>query len=498
MEEKDEIVISLSDVWNIIKKNAAFIIVVTLICAIGSFFITRYFIPKLYTSSIQLYVDTSNDDENKNNLNILSEQTYAQNLVATYIKMLNTNTFYTELSEHINNKYTAKQLSEMVSFSSDEKTEIFDAKVTTSSPNDSKLIADAVGKVAPEAISRLKSKATLKIVDYAQLPTAPSSPNEIKNVIIAMIAGLVISVGISLLRAFLDKKMRYNEEMTMIGDIPILAAIPKFDAVNKSNKKKIRGSQYEKYPKRGSFQDVKLNAEAVGFQIKESYKKARTNIAYSIVKKGCKMVSITSSSKSEGKTITAVNIAIALAQQVDTRVLIIDCDLRRPRIQSVLEIPVDKGITNYLNFECEVSDIVYTSKLDNLDAICCGTIPPNPSELLSSDNMKELIKELSKQYDYIIFDTPPIGVVIDALPIIKQTDGVVVIVRDNVTDIRDYKKQLIFSNAPKLILSVLYLMMLSLSVNANTAEDTNTVTTANTAINFLLEGCSFGEKNVCK
>lgn len=200
------------------------------------------------------------------------------------------------------------------------------------------------------------------------------------------------------------------------------------------------------------------------------------------------MVSITSSSKSEGKTITAVNIAIALAQQVDTRVLIIDCDLRRPRIQSVLEIPVDKGITNYLNFECEVSDIVYTSKLDNLDAICCGTIPPNPSELLSSDNMKELIKELSKQYDYIIFDTPPIGVVIDALPIIKQTDGVVVIVRDNVTDIRDYKKQLIFSNAPKLILSVLYLMMLSLSVNANTAEDTNTVTTANTAINFFVRG----------
>lgn len=121
------------------------------------------------------------------------------------------------------------------------------------------------------------------------------------------------------------------------------------------------------------------------------------------------MVSVTSSAKSEGKTITAVNIAIALAQQVDTRVLIIDCDLRRPRIQSVLEIPVDKGITNYLNFECEVSDIVYTSKLGNLDAIFCGTIPPNPSELLSSDNMKELIKELSKQYDYIIFDTTPIA-----------------------------------------------------------------------------------------
>lgn len=240
MEERDEIIISLSDIWNIIKRNAAFIIVVTLICAIGSFFITRYFIPKSYTSSIQLYVDTSNDNENQNSYNVLSEQTYAQNLVATYIKMLNTNTFYSELSEHINNKYTAKQLSEMVYFSSDEKTEIFDAKVTTSSPNDSKLIADAVGEIALEAISRLKSKATLKIVDYAQLPTAPSSPSEKKNVIIALIAGLVITVGISLLRAVLDKKMRYNEDMTMIGDIPILAAIPKFDAVNESNGKKKR------------------------------------------------------------------------------------------------------------------------------------------------------------------------------------------------------------------------------------------------------------------
>ncbi len=240
MEEKDEIVMSLTDIWNIIKRNAAFIIVITLICAVGSFFITRYFIPKSYTSSIQLYVDTSTDSENKTNYNILSEQTYAQNLVNTYIKMLNTNTFYTELSEHINNKYTAKQLSEMISFSSDEKTEIFDAKVTSSSPNDSKLIADAVGEIAPEAISRLKSKATLKIVDYAQLPTVPSSPSEKKNVIIALIAGLVISVGISLLRAFLDKKMRYNEDLTMIGDIPILAAIPKFDAVNESNGKKKR------------------------------------------------------------------------------------------------------------------------------------------------------------------------------------------------------------------------------------------------------------------
>ena len=192
--------------------------------------------------------------------------------------------------------------------------------------------------------------------------------------------------------------------------------------------------------KKNTVNDIKLNTDSVGFQIRESYKKARTNIIYSIVKKGCKKIAFTSSAKSEGKTITAVNIAIALAQQVDTRVLIVDCDLRRPRVQSVLDINIGNGITNYLNFECDISSIINKTKISNLDAICCGTIPPNPSELMTSDNMKELINTLSNKYDYIIFDTPPVGIVIDSIPVIKQADGVVMIVRDNVTDITEYKK----------------------------------------------------------
>lgn len=192
--------------------------------------------------------------------------------------------------------------------------------------------------------------------------------------------------------------------------------------------------------KKNTVNDIKLNTDSVGFQIRESYKKARTNIIYSIVKKGCKKIAFTSSAKSEGKTITAVNIAIALAQQVDTGVLIVDCDLIRPRVQSVLDINIGNGITNYLNFEYDISSIINKTKISNLDAICCGTIPPNPSKLLTSDNMKELINTFSNKYDYIIFDTPPVGIVIDSIPVIKQADGVVMIVRDNVTDITEYKK----------------------------------------------------------
>lgn len=176
-----------------------------------------------------------------------------------------------------------------------------------------------------------------------------------------------------------------------------------------------------------------IDTETLGFQIRESYKTARTNIAYSIIKKGCKKVAFTSSEKGEGKTITATNVASALAQQMDTKVLIIECDLRRPQVHAALKLSPTPGITNYLNNECTIEDIIQPTKLKSLNAVCYGAIPPNPSELLSSEMMADFIKSVEENYDYIILDTPPIGVVIDAVPLIKESDGVVVIVKNNST-----------------------------------------------------------------
>lgn len=176
-----------------------------------------------------------------------------------------------------------------------------------------------------------------------------------------------------------------------------------------------------------------INAEALNFIIREAYKTARTNIDYSIIKKGCKKIVFTSSSKGEGKTLSSINIASALAQQVDTKVIIVECDLRRPHVHLALNITPSPGIANCLNGECSLEDIIKTTHLENLSAICYGAIPPNPSELLSSDSMSDIIKRLEKEYDYIIFDAPPVAVVIDAVPIIKQSDGVVLVIKNNST-----------------------------------------------------------------
>lgn len=179
--------------------------------------------------------------------------------------------------------------------------------------------------------------------------------------------------------------------------------------------------------------DRSIDTDVLGFQVRESYKAARTNIAYSILKKGCKKVAFTSSTKSEGKTVTSINVASALAQQVATKVLVVECDLRRPRVNTALKIEPTPGLTNYLNDECSLEDIIRDTKIDNLKAIAYGAIPPNPSELLASEAMADLIKTAEKEYDYIIFDTPPVGIVIDAVPILKASDGVVIVARNNST-----------------------------------------------------------------
>lgn len=181
-------------------------------------------------------------------------------------------------------------------------------------------------------------------------------------------------------------------------------------------------------------------SRALNFQTTEAYKKARTNIVYSIVKKGCKKIIFTSSFKSEGKTTTAINVALALSQQVDTKVLVIDCDLRRPTVHTVMGLDSKKGLVNYLNDECNLEEVVTKSENKNLDFITFGAIPPNPSELLASGNMADMIFELEKDYDYIIFDTPPVNMVVDIVPLIEFSDGVVFVVKNNDTTYPEFNR----------------------------------------------------------
>ena len=167
------------------------------------------------------------------------------------------------------------------------------------------------------------------------------------------------------------------------------------------------------------------------FFIREAYKTLRTNVSFSLTgEEKSKVVLVTSSLQSEGKSITATNLAISYAQ-TDRKVLLIDCDLRRPKMSRLLQLNNPVGLSNVLMDPYLAGEAIVSTGLPNLDVMLSGDIPPNPSELLSSARMSRLLQELRKEYDFVILDTPPVNMVIDAVVLAPLTDGVLFVVRAN-------------------------------------------------------------------
>jgi capsular exopolysaccharide synthesis family protein len=186
------------------------------------------------------------------------------------------------------------------------------------------------------------------------------------------------------------------------------------------------------------------------FFIREAYKTLRTNVTFALAdQEGCRVVVVTSAMQSEGQSFTASNLAISYAQ-ADKKVLLIDCDLRRPKLDRLTGLSCPYGLTNLLlNPGLWDRAILHDEKL-GADVLLSGAIPPNPSELLGSKRMQALLESLRREYEYIILDTPPVNMVIDAAVVAPMSDGVIVVVRMNSTErgAVDYAvKQLEYSKA---------------------------------------------------
>lgn len=173
-------------------------------------------------------------------------------------------------------------------------------------------------------------------------------------------------------------------------------------------------------------------SEKSKFAIVESYKAARSNIMFSLSADDDKIFAVTSYSKGEGKSTVSANLAISFSK-MEKRVLLIDCDLRRPNIHNVFKVENAAGLSNIIGKMVDFDSVVHRDVLPNLDILPSGTIPPNPSELLCSPRFENLVKTLYEDYDYIIFDTPPIGVVADALLLKNLIAGFVVVLRERST-----------------------------------------------------------------
>lgn len=184
-----------------------------------------------------------------------------------------------------------------------------------------------------------------------------------------------------------------------------------------------------------------LLTENTDFSVVEAYKTIRTNLLFTSVEKGCRSILFTSAEPNEGKSTTCCNLGITLAQ-MNSRVLIVDCDLRKPDVHKYFGIKGVPGLSEVLAGMNGIKDVIQKVDYSNLNVLCGGTIPPNPAELLGSAAMASLLNELSGKYDYILLDTPPLNAVSDALILSSMTEGAVVVIRQGYSTHPELKRGL--------------------------------------------------------
>ncbi len=249
-----------------------------------------------------------------------------------------------------------------------------------------------------------------RIVDYAEVPSRPIRPDKLKNMMMAVIIGLFGGAAIALIIEYLDDTIKSSADVENILGLPYLGSVPDF--ITKEVDTSYLVSQQQPRSK-----------------ISEAFRGLRTAVLFSS-SKGLRSVMVTSSSPSEGKTTTAINLAITMAHG-GKRVLLVDCDMRKPSLHKIFELPKGSsmGLSNVLvNETVDVKEAIVKTEIENMDVIPCGPIPPNPSELLSSSRMVELIDYFKDIYDRVIFDSPPVMSVTDATVLGGLVDGTLLVI----------------------------------------------------------------------
>jgi polysaccharide biosynthesis transport protein len=268
----------------------------------------------------------------------------------------------------------------------------------------------------------------IRPVDIARTPSAPAEPNIPRNLAFAFVLGLSSGIGLAFLLEGLDNTVRTPEQAQAISGLPSLGMIPLGSKIS------VESGAKQGLIVASSKEPVELITQArPQSQMAESYRALRTSLLLTSLGAPPKVILITSALPREGKTTTSVNTAIVLAQK-GTRVLLIDADLRRPSIHKALGLGPRAGLSNVLTGGATAQQATVRSPiLPNLFVLPAGTPPPNPAELMASQQMFDLIAELREQYDHIVIDTPPTLSVTDAVVLSTRSDAVVLVIRSSQT-----------------------------------------------------------------
>jgi len=258
----------------------------------------------------------------------------------------------------------------------------------------------------------------VKIIDYGKVPKSPSKPNRPLIVIIGLIIGIAVGYAFVLVRNILDVSVKTPEELENVG-ISLIGWVPTFMRTSRNGRSIPSGRELI----------LAYNADSAPA---ESFRTLRTRLQFAKLEpEPIKSFLITSSIPREGKTLISANLAASFA--LSSKVLLLDCDFRKPRLHNIFNQKRYPGLCDYLFGTVSFDEIVRKTQFENLTFVSCGTIPPNPSELIASKHMQNFINSMKPKYDYIIIDSPPLATVTDAELLSSYVDGTVVVSLANKT-----------------------------------------------------------------
>ena len=273
----------------------------------------------------------------------------------------------------------------------------------------------------------------IRVVDQALVPTSPVRPQKSRNILLAILVGLVGGIGLAVFREYLDNTVKSPDDVESLTGLPCLAVVPSLPGLN-GHRGRTPALPQSSPTTSGPSVEL-LSYMQPKSQISEAFRALRTSLLLSQADHPPQVILVTSAMPREGKTTAAVNLAVTLAQLGD-RTLLMDSDLRKPGIRRALNLTSGKesGLSSYLAGVSTLDEVIAPHpSINNLSALTTGPVPPSPADLLSSHRMREAITELRRHYKFIVIDTPPVMAATDAVILSALTDGVLLVVRSGQT-----------------------------------------------------------------
>ncbi|MEZ0342941.1 polysaccharide biosynthesis tyrosine autokinase [Mycobacterium sp. pV006] len=385
----------------------AVMVVISLLLAV----LVNLFTTPLYQASTRLFVSTTAGSSLSD---VYQGNRFSQERVISYAELLRGETIAQRTIDKMGLDMSAKELQENVKATVKLDTVLINVDVLDISPIRARDIANTLSGEFVKLVEELETPqdgtspdARVVIEQRATIPESPVTPRTNRNLAIGLILGLLAGTGLAVARDLLDNTVKDRDLLQELTETGIVGSIP----LDKERRK-----------------TAAIAFDADNSIISEAFRKLRTNLKFLSVDNPPRLLVITSSVPSEGKSTTSINIALALAEN-DNKVVLVDGDLRRPVLHKYLDLVGSVGFSTVLSGQATLSDALQKTRFPGLTVLASGAIPPNPSELVGSQSARNILAQLSSEFDYVIIDSTPLLAVTDAALLAAGADGVLLIAR---------------------------------------------------------------------